>query len=86
MRGIFKMFDRLLEETGVALLPGVVFGRSRAELTARLSCVDFDGAGALAASENVPLDQQLPTDVLHRCCANVIEGVERLSEWVSRTG
>ncbi len=41
---------RLLEETGVALLPGAAFVRSRAELTARLAYVDFDGASALAAS------------------------------------
>lgn len=74
--------DRLLEDTGVAILPGVVFGRSRSELTARLSYIDFDGHAALAASESIPLEQPLPEDVLARCCGHVIEGVERIAEWV----
>lgn len=77
--------SRLLEETGVALLPGEVFARSREELTARLSYVDFDGAAALAASENIPLDEPLPRDFLRRWCANVIEGNERIAQWVRRT-
>ena len=34
-------------DTGVATLPGAVFGRPRAELTLRLSYVNFDGAAAL---------------------------------------
>ncbi|HOO18176.1 MAG TPA: aminotransferase class I/II-fold pyridoxal phosphate-dependent enzyme [Phycisphaerae bacterium] len=46
--------DRLLDEAGVAVLPGSAFGRSRGELTARLSYVDFDGATALQASEGTP--------------------------------
>ncbi len=77
--------DRLLEEAGVAILAGVFFGRSRAELTARLSFVDFDGNKALAASERIPLHQRLPEEMLHNCCANVFEGVERIAEWVSTT-
>ena len=63
----------------------MVFARSREELTARLSYVDFDGAAALAASENIPLDEPLPREFMHRCCANVIEGNERIAEWVRRT-
>ncbi len=50
-KGIYNSTDlceRLLEETGVALLPGVAFGRPTEELTARLSFVDFDGEKALA--------------------------------------
>ncbi|MCB0500624.1 MAG: aminotransferase class I/II-fold pyridoxal phosphate-dependent enzyme [Cyclobacteriaceae bacterium] len=38
----------LLEETGVALLPGADFGQPPSELSARLSYVDFDGQSALA--------------------------------------
>ncbi|MCO6435766.1 MAG: aminotransferase class I/II-fold pyridoxal phosphate-dependent enzyme [Phycisphaerae bacterium] len=72
---------RLLEETGVAVLPGSSFARPAEELTLRLSFVDFDGASALAASENVPLDQPLPEATLERCCRNVFEGVERVAAW-----
>src|SRR5665648_453574 len=52
--------ERLLMETGVAILPGVVFGRPSGELTARLSYVNFDGAKALAHSETIPLHLDLP--------------------------
>jgi len=76
--------ERLMDETGVAILPGVAFARSRAELTARLSYVDFDGSAALAASEAVPLDQPLPADFVERCCANVLAGIELLAQWVTK--
>lgn len=76
--------DRLLEETGVAILPGVSFGQSRSELTARLAYVDFDGTKALAASETIPLDQELPEELIQTCCGHVLEGMTRLAEWAQR--
>lgn len=79
-----ELCDRLLEETGVAILPGVAFARSRSELTARLSYVDFDGDRALAASEKVPLDQELPAEVVDHCCGRVLEGVRLISDWATR--
>lgn len=48
------LVNRILEDTGVALLPGSVFGRPREEFTFRLSYVDFDGAAALRASAAHP--------------------------------
>lgn len=74
--------DRLLSEAGVAILPGAAFARPPEELTARLSYVDFDGGAALAASETIPLDADLPPDFLQRCCLNVVRGVERIAESV----
>ncbi len=74
---------RLLNEAGVAMLPGSSFARSRGELTARMAFVDFDGGAALAASENIPLDQELPGDFLNQYCRNVLEGVARTAEWVA---
>ncbi len=79
-----ELCDRLLEETGVAILPGVAFARSRSELTARLSYVDFDGHGTLAASENVPLDRKLPGEFVEHCCGRVLEGVGRIADWATR--
>jgi aspartate aminotransferase len=78
-----SMCERLLEDAGVAALPGVSFGRSRGELTARLAYVDFDGARALADSEAIPLDQPLPQDFLDKHCGNVFEGVAKLCEWAA---
>jgi len=79
-----KLCDKLLSEAGVAVLPGGAFGRSRRELSARLSYVDFDGARALAFSERVPLDSPLPPDFLSQCCDRVIDGVRRISDWARR--
>lgn len=74
----------LLDETGVAILPGVAFGRSRQELTARLAFVDFDGAAALAASQQTPLESDLPPQVIDRCCGQVLRGAEQIAEWLAR--
>lgn len=73
---------RLLEDTGVALLPGCDFGRPEEELTARLSYVDFDGAQALAAAEHHPQDHPLNSDFLGAYCPRVLEGMTRIGEWV----
>jgi aspartate aminotransferase len=75
--------DRLLDEASVAILPGVAFARSRKELTARLAYVDFDGARVLAASENIPLHEELPADFTRKWCENVLRGAERIAEWVT---
>lgn len=86
-RGIRRgadLCDRLLHEEGVALLPGSAFGRSRGELTARLSYVDFDGAAALAASQTIPQEHDLPADFSSKRCGNVLAGVQRLADWTSR--
>ena len=77
-----ELCDRLLENTGVAILAGSDFGRPRPELTARLSYVDFDGVAALIASENIPLDTPLPDDFITQYCPRVIEGVRRIIEWI----
>lgn len=75
--------ERLLADTGVALLPGTVFGRSPEELTARLSYVDFDGARALVAAEAVPLDQPLDATFLERYCDNTIRAADVMAEWIA---
>ncbi len=73
--------ERLLEETGAAILPGVSFAQSRSALTARLAYVDFDGGRALAASENIPLHEQLPPDFTQCWCERVLQGVRGIADW-----
>jgi aspartate aminotransferase len=82
IRTSHDLCDRLLEETGVAILAGNGFGRPRPELTARLSYVDFDGTAALIGSGNTPLDASLPDDFMKQYCPRVLEGIRRLAEWV----
>jgi aspartate aminotransferase len=77
-----ELCKRLLEEAGVALLPGSDFGRPPAELTTRLAYVNFDGARALAAAEAVPDSTALGDDFVAKHCDKVLGGIERLSEWL----
>lgn len=77
------MTERLLEDTGVALLPGSAFGREPEELTARLAYVDFDGAGALVAAERAGSGEAIDNDdFLRTHCGGVMEAVRRLCDWV----
>ncbi len=46
-----QLCEALLEDTGVAILPGSNFGRPDDELTARIAYVNFDGARALAMAQ-----------------------------------
>ena len=75
---------RLLDETGVALLPGFSFGREIDELTARIAYVDFDGAKALTASETLPLDKPLPDEFVDTWCHQVVEAMTKIAEWVKK--
>jgi aspartate aminotransferase len=75
--------EELLDECGVAILPGEDFNRPAEELSARLSYVDFDGAKALAASYTVPLHDPLPEDFLTRYCSNIIEAANKIVEWAN---
>lgn len=74
--------ERLLEETGVALLPGVAFGHAPTTFTCRLAYVDFDGAEALARVAEAPPGRPLGEGVLRACCGAVLEAVDRLCDWV----
>lgn len=78
--------ERLLCDTGVALLPGAAFHRPPEELTARMAYVNFDGAKALAASETIPLDQTLPEDFVQFWCEDVLEATQHIVHWISQHG
>jgi aspartate aminotransferase len=77
-----QLCEKLLSEAGVAILPGVYFGRPANELTARLSYVDFDGARALAAAEQIPPHEELSKEFLYHYCGHTIEAVEKLCTWL----
>ncbi len=78
-----ELCGRLLEETGVAILPGVVFGRPENELTARLADVDFDGVRALAAVEQMKSNPSITADdFLETYCFNTLEAVDLICAWL----
>ncbi len=75
--------ERLLEDTGVATLPGADFGRPPDELTLRLAYVDFDGAQALDAAAGLPDEAPLPERFLQAHCGNVVEAIDRMCGWLA---
>jgi aspartate aminotransferase len=77
---------RLLEEIGVAVLPGEDFGRAPEELTMRLAYVDFDGAKALSRLQTLPPQEEPDESFLLTHCQNVTTAILRLVEWVRSTG
>ncbi len=79
-----QLCARLLDETGVAILPGSDFGRPDEELTARLAYVDFDGARALEAVRVIPREQPLDETFLKRHAPRVVEAIETTCEWAAR--
>ena len=74
--------EHLLQETGVAILPGRDFGRAPEEMTARLAYVNFDGKKALEAASQIPDEQSLNDDFLYAYCAEPLNAVEKLCNWL----
>ncbi|RKZ37154.1 MAG: aspartate aminotransferase [Gammaproteobacteria bacterium] len=74
--------ERLLEDTGVAILPGEVFGRPPEELSARLAYVNFDGARTLVAAAQVPKDRILDRSYLETNCGNTLAAVDAICNWL----
>lgn len=84
-RGIYsgdELCRKLLQETGVAILPGSSFGRPERELTARLAFVDFDGTRALQAAADIPESVALDEAFLRRHTGKVVTAIERLCSWL----
>lgn len=52
-----EMCHKLLEDTGVAILPGSNFGRGEEELLARLAYVDFDGRAGEGSRRDPSIDK-----------------------------
>ena len=81
IHGSDALCTRLLEETGVAILPGTDFGRADDELSARLAYVNFDGSRAITASESIPKDVELEEAFLRDCCPDTVEAIEAICGW-----
>ena len=81
-----ELCNKLLEDTGVAVLPGVAFQRPPDEFTFRLAYVNFDGAKCLAYSETIPISEHLPEDFSRNFCNSVFQGVNNIAEWALGLG
>jgi len=76
-----KLCDAILDETGVALLPGSDFGFKPNKMLARLSYTDFDGTEFL---ENISKDCIIDNDIIEKYAPNVVNGIEKLSIWAKK--
>jgi len=67
-----QLTTRLMDETGVALLPGTAFGMPESSLTTRLAFVDFEGA------------QIWDVESLQPEYDKMIEGINQLCDWLNK--
>jgi len=77
--------QRLLEESGVALLPGSAFGRPAEELTTRLAYVDLDGEQALAELAGGEPAETGHMAFLQRHCGRMLEAMDAIENWLNGT-
>lgn len=84
-RGIknnIELCEQLLEDTGVAILPGCVFGRPLEELTGRIAYVEFDGTRAIAAADRLKSNKDINGEFLETYCSNTLDAVDLVCAWL----
>jgi aspartate aminotransferase len=78
-----ELCNTLLDETGIAMLPGYEFGRDPAEMTARMAFVDFDGKAALSAASGEYRDREIDESFVLNHAPRLAEAFSRLKAWFS---
>jgi aspartate aminotransferase len=73
-----EMCDSILNDIGVALLPGSDFGFEQTKMLARLSFTDFDGQEFMKKVED---NQKIDKDHIVNFAPKIIEGVDKLKKW-----
>ena len=73
-----EMCDSILNNTGVALLPGSDFGFDQKQMLARLSFTDFDGQKFM---NEIKDDETIDFDKISKLAPKVVEGVNKLKKW-----
>tara|TARA_B100000963_G_scaffold330311_1_gene320333 strand:+ start:4100 stop:5335 length:1236 start_codon:yes stop_codon:yes gene_type:complete len=73
-----ELCEKILDETGVAMLPASDFGFNPKKMLTRLCYIDFDGTEFL----NAEISGKVVEDkIIEKYAPNVVEGVKRLSNW-----
>ena len=73
---------KLLEDTGVAILPGEAFGRPVNELTARIAYVDFDGVKTMSAALHLKNKEDINEEFIRVHCGEMLKAIELICDWV----
>jgi aspartate aminotransferase len=74
-----ELCEKLLTDTGVAVLPGSDFGREPSELTFRLATVNFDGGVALEKIEEFDGTSE---SFVETHCPELFEALTRMAQWM----
>ena len=72
------MCDSILNDTGVALLPGSDFGFDQKQMIARLSFTDFNGQKFM---DGIKDNEKIDYDKINEFAPKVVEGVDKLKKW-----
>ncbi len=73
-----EMCKKILEISGVALLPGSDFGFDKKKMLARLSFTDFNGKNFMSECKK---NNHLDNELIKKLAPKVVEGVEKLKKW-----
>ena len=73
-----EMCEKILDDTGVAMLPASDFGFNSKKMLTRLCYIDFDGVEFLKTNMNGKI---LDDKVIEKYAPNVVEGIKKLSNW-----
>ena len=73
-----EMCSNILEETGVALLPGSDFGFPKERMITRLSFTDFNGQEFMS---NVKKNKKIDLNQLSKFAPKIVEGTKKLKTW-----
>ena len=76
-----QLCQSLLQETGIATLPGNVFGRPDDELTLRMALVEFDGQKALQYAQSTT-PNKLEKTCFDSCCPRLSKALDALVQWL----
>ena len=73
-----ELCEKILDETGVAMLPASDFGFGSKRMLTRLCYIDFDGNEFLKATKNGMI---INDKIIEKYAPNVVEGIQKLSNW-----
>ena len=73
-----EMCSNILNETGVALLPGSDFGFSKERMITRLSFTDFNGGEFM---QNIKKTKKIDINSISKFAPKIVEGTKKLKLW-----
>ncbi len=71
--------QKILNDTGFAMLPGSDFGMEEEKLLSRIAFVDFDGSKAL---KMISKEKSSPDSFLDLACPKILKGISLLKDWI----